>query len=63
MLRKVKGKLIALAVGATVFAGNAMAAITVPTPDYTDFEAVVGVALGVALTVMLARKAKGFLSR
>lgn len=43
------------AVGA--FAAN----VVVPTPDYTDFYLIVGVALGVTLIVGLARKGKSFL--
>lgn len=34
---------------------------TVPTPSYTDFYAIVGVSLAVAMVVMLARKGKAFL--
>ena len=30
------------------------------TPDYTDFKAAVGLVLGVALTIMIAKRAKGF---
>ena len=50
-------------VGATILASNVFAAVTVPEPDYADFEAIVGVALGVTLIVMLARKGKSFLSK
>lgn len=51
-------------VGATILASNALADnVTVPTPDYTDFYAIVGVSLGVTLIVMLARKGKSFLSK
>lgn len=35
--------------------------MTVPTPDYTDFYAIGGVALAVTLIVGLARKGKSFL--
>lgn len=45
----------------SAFAGGA--GITVPTPDYADFKAIVGVSLGVALIVMLARKGKSFISK
>ncbi|GAB6073820.1 hypothetical protein [Nautilia lithotrophica] len=31
------------------------------TPDYTNFYAAVGLALGITIVVMLARKAKSFL--
>ena len=30
------------------------------TPDYTDFKAAVGLVLGVVLTFMIAKRAKGF---
>ena len=33
------------------------------TVDYTDFKSAVVLAIGVTITVMLARKAKSFLSR
>lgn len=58
-------KVVAGGAAVTVMAGNAMAAgnVTVPTPDYTDFYAIVGVGLGVTLIVMLARKGKSFLSK
>jgi len=44
-----------LALGSSVFA-----AIDMPTPDYTDFNAGVGVVLGVVLSIMLAKRLKGF---
>ncbi|MDD3324299.1 MAG: hypothetical protein PHN38_04155 [Sulfurospirillaceae bacterium] len=53
---------LGLFVGAFTLASNLSAAVTVPTPDYTDFEAIVGVALAVTMIVMLARKGKSFLS-
>jgi len=46
-----------LSVGAFASAGN----FTVPTPAYDDFYKIVGVALAVAMVVMLARKGKSFL--
>ena len=51
-------KLAGLAVlGSLAFAdGN----ITMPTPDYTDFYAGVGVVLGITVVVMLAKRLKGF---
>ena len=62
-MRKIKQYGIAAFVGLTTLASNAMAAgYVTPTPDYTDFNAVVGVGLGVTLIVALAYKAKGFLS-
>ena len=46
-----------LALGTFAFAdGN----ITMPTPDYTDFYAGVGVVLGISVVVMLAKRLKGF---
>ena len=59
-LKKLGG--IALALGSSVgaFAGTT-ATYAIPTPNYTNFYAGVGVMLGVALTVMLARKLKGFI--
>ena len=53
-----------IALGASMFAtvgAFATGAVTVPTPDYTDFYLIVGVALGVTLIVGLARKGKSFL--
>ena len=63
-LGKTAGKKVIVAgTAVSVGAGNAMAAgsVTVPTPDYTDFYLIVGVALGVTLIVGLARKGKSFL--
>ena len=48
--------------GTSILVSNALADIPVPTPDYTNFEAVAGVGLAVSLIVGLAYKAKGFLS-
>ena len=51
-----------IALGASMFCTvGAFAAVAVPTPDYTDFYLIVGVALGVTLIVGLARKGKSFL--
>ncbi len=50
----------ATVLGGTV-AANAATAYAVPKPDYTNFFNGVGVVLGVSLTVMLARKLKGFI--
>jgi len=58
-LKKIGG--IALALGSAVGAFASTSNYTVPTPDYTDFYAAVGVMLGVALTIMLARKVKSFI--
>ncbi len=61
--KAVSKKVVAGGAAVTVMAGNAMAAgYVTPTPDYTDFNAVVGVGLGVTLIVGLAYKTKGFLS-
>jgi len=61
--KTVSKKVVAGGAAVTVFAGNAMAAgYVAPTPEYTDFNSVVGVGLGVTLIVGLAYKAKGFLS-
>ena len=59
--KKSAGKVVATAtvLGGTV--ANASASYSVPAPDYTDFFAGVGVMLGVAMTIMLARKLKGFI--
>lgn len=53
-----------IALGASMFCtvgAFAVGNVTVPTPDYTDFYLIVGVALGVTLIVGLARKGKSFL--
>ena len=52
-------------VAGAVIAGSAVSAfadgnVTMPTPDYTDFYAGVGVVIGVSLVVMLAKHLKGF---
>ena len=55
-----------LAIGGSILVAgqSAFAAATyaVPTPDYTNFFTGVGVVLGISVTVMLARKLKGFIS-
>ena len=63
LLQKAKGKVLLgaglLMVGSSAFAasnGN----ITMPTPNYTDFYAGVGVVIGVSLVVMLAKRLKSF---
>ena len=54
-----------LTLGSTILVAGqsafAAASYSVPAPDYTDFFAGVGVMLGVAMTIMLARKLKGFI--
>lgn len=60
--KTVSKKVVVGGAAVTVAAGNAMAAITAPTPDYTSFDEVAGVGLAVTLIVGLAYKAKGFLS-
>ena len=62
-VKKAKNKVAAFVAGGfAIIAGStpANAAITFPTPDYTDFEAGVALVIGVVLTVMLAKKVKGF---
>ena len=58
-LKKLGGVVFAL--GSAVVAFASTSNYSVPTPDYTDFYSAVGVMLGVALTVMLARKVKSFI--
>ena len=58
MFQKNVKKLVAL--GASVGAVAANAAVTVPTPDYTDVEAAATVGFGIVLTVGLLMKAKRF---
>lgn len=66
MLRKVKGKLMGLAIGAQVAATSAMAADTPTVPatalqaDYALFDYVFAGVLAVSLVFMVARRAKGF---
>ena len=55
-MKKLLAGLSVLGLGAI----SSFAGITAPTPDYTDFEAIVGVVLGVSLVVMLAKRAKSF---
>jgi hypothetical protein len=61
--RKSSAKAKALGVSIVVAGQSAFASASysVPAPDYTDFFAGVGVMLGVAMTIMLARKLKGFI--
>ena len=57
------GKLGKLLLLGSIIATSAFADggnITMPTPDYTDFYAGVGVVIGVSLVVMLAKKLKLF---
>lgn len=66
-MKKNLNKIVAIAVATGLSAVGAFAAgsgtgnIAVPTPDYTDFYAIAGVAIGVGLVVMLAKRAKSFL--
>jgi len=46
------------ALSSCAFAGGH---ITVPSPDYTDFYSIVGMVIGVATVIMIARKAKTFI--
>lgn len=51
-----------VAVGVVVLAGAAAnAAVTMPTPDYTDIEAAAVIGFGIVITVALLVKAKSFL--
>lgn len=54
-------KLGVVAVGAAVVASNAAAAVTMPSPSYTDIEAAAVVGFGIVITVALLMKAKSFL--
>ena len=64
-MKKNLNKIVAIAVATGLSAVGAFADgtgnIAVPTPDYTDFYAIAGVAIGVGLVVMLAKRAKSFL--
>lgn len=64
-MKKVSNIGLGVFVGLATLGSNAMAAgnIVLPTVDYTDFYAGVGLALGITLTVMLARKVKSFISK
>lgn len=48
-----------IALGA--LASNAAAAVTMPSPSYTDIEAAAVVGFGIVITVALLMKAKSFL--
>lgn len=50
-----------LAAGAAVYGAAANAAVTMPTPAYTDIEAAAVVGFGIVITVALLVKAKSFL--
>ena len=50
----------ALVLGTVALTSAANAAVTMPTVDYTNIEAAAGIGFGVALTVGLLYKAKGF---
>ncbi len=57
-IRKRAKKFVVL--GSVVAASAANAAVTMPTADYTNIEAAAGIGFGIALTVGLLYKAKGF---
>ena len=64
-MKKSTGLFSRFLVGASVIAGSAVGAfadgnITMPTPDYTDFYAGVGVVIGVTVVIMLAKHLKQF---
>lgn len=50
----------ALAAGIAFLVSNANAAVTMPTADYTNIEAAASIGFGIALTVGLLYKARGF---
>lgn len=50
----------AVAAGLAVYGAAANAAVTMPTADYTDIEAAAVIGFGIAITVGLLMKAKGF---
>ena len=54
------GSLGLTAVSAFAATTGSSATIPMPSPNYTDFFAGVGVVLGVTLTVMLAKRLKHF---
>ena len=51
----------AVALGFSSVGAFAATGIAVPTPDYTSFYSIAGVAIAVSLIVMLAKRAKSFL--
>jgi len=52
---------VALVVASTTIAvGNASAAVTMPTADYTTLEGAAAVGFGITIVVGLLYKAKGF---
>ena len=52
--------LLSALAGLFALSSSAFAAITMPTPDYTDFENGVATVLGIVVIVMLAKRLKGF---
>lgn len=50
-----------VAAGLAVYGAAANAAVTMPTPGYTDIEAAAVVGFGIIITVALLMKAKSFL--
>lgn len=50
-----------VALGLSSVGAFAAGTIAVPTPNYTDFYNIAGVAIAVGLVVMLAKRAKSFL--
>lgn len=49
-----------VAAGLAVYGAAANAAVTMPTPSYTDIESAAVVGFGIAITVALLMKAKSF---
>lgn len=60
ILTNTKNKLVAVGTAGLVAAGNLQAAVTMPAADYTNIESAAGIGFGIALTVGLLYKAKGF---
>lgn len=54
-------KIALVGAGVVTLASNAAAAVTMPTPSYTDIEAAAVVGFGIVITVALLVKAKAFL--
>jgi len=56
-----KQRLVLGVAGLAALASNAAAAVTMPTPSYTDIEAAAVVGFAIVITVALLMKAKSFL--
>lgn len=64
MFKGMTQRLILGVTAVSIAASNAMAVgnITVPTADYSDVYALAGVAIGIAVVVMLVKKGKSLFS-